>query len=149
MDNFKQEGRSSRYTYRTSPEGDHTKIELYYDKGGLNYGTYKTDTRGIWATIGAAYREVGEHFVTERFGVFDGKSVRVFLVPLKRGNPAALKRVAEAMDKDAPAIAALWLTDRDAAIADLRNSTGLPVTTVPGSVNTWPCQDRAQQERAQ
>lgn len=124
------------WVYRTAPEGDHIKAELYYAKGGINYATYKTESRGIWISLGPVNLEVTPTATVEKFGLsFDGKTKKLFLLPLGRANARALRQVAATLDADMPAIARLWPVDQDAAVADIRRTVG--ATTVEAERPAW------------
>ncbi len=62
----------------------HLKIEVYYNKGGINYFTYKTDPRGYWLSMTIVERDTRESgVVIESFSLF-GSGFRHFLLEVKK-----------------------------------------------------------------
>ena len=59
------------------------KIEVYYDKGGMNYFNSKVERRGYWLSIRQVERDTRENgVVIESYGMFSG--VKAFLLEVKR-----------------------------------------------------------------
>ena len=77
----------------------HLKIEVYYNKGGINYFTYKTDPRGYWLSMTVVERDTRESgVVIESFSLF-GSGFRHFLLEVKKqGAKSYDKAVALAND---------------------------------------------------
>lgn len=69
-------------------KGNELKIEVYYDKGGINYFTYKTDPRGYWLSIRPVQIERRERsIIVESYPLFSG--VRRFLLEVKKKSAKA------------------------------------------------------------
>lgn len=59
------------------------KIEVYYDKGGMNYFNGKNEPRGYWLSMRQVHVERTERsIVIESYGMFSG--AKVFLKEVKR-----------------------------------------------------------------
>lgn len=88
-----------KYTKIEGTENKYLKSEVYYNKGGINYFTYKTDPRGYWVSVTIVERETREHGVSiESFNLF-GSGYREFLFEVKKqSNKAYEKAVAESGD---------------------------------------------------
>lgn len=64
------------------------KIEVYYDKGGMNYFTYKSEPRGYWLSMRQVERKVEDHgVVIESYGMFSG--AKAFLLEVKKKSDKA------------------------------------------------------------
>lgn len=67
------------------------KIEVYYDKGGMNYFTYKNEPRGYWLSMRQVERKVEDHgVVIESYGMFSG--AKAFLLEVKKKSDKAYER---------------------------------------------------------
>lgn len=59
------------------------KIEVYYDKGGMNYFNGKSEPRGYWLSMRQVERDRRENgVVIESYGMFSG--AKTFLKEVKR-----------------------------------------------------------------
>lgn len=59
------------------------KIEVFYDKGGMNYFNGKNEPRGYWLSMRQVERKVEDHgVVIESYGMFSG--AKTFLKEVKR-----------------------------------------------------------------
>jgi hypothetical protein len=59
------------------------KIEVYYDKGGINYFNSKNEPRGYWLSMRQVEVErQGRGIVIESYGMFSG--AKIFLKEVKR-----------------------------------------------------------------
>ena len=59
------------------------KIEVYYDKGGINYFNSKNEPRGYWLSMRQVERDRRENgVVIESYGMFSG--AKMFLKEVKR-----------------------------------------------------------------
>lgn len=59
------------------------KMEIYYEKGGMNYFNGKNEPRGYWLSMRQVERKVEDHgVVIESYGMFSG--AKVFLKEVKR-----------------------------------------------------------------
>lgn len=95
-----------RYRWQNAPEGTVTRTEVYYDLGGGNVWTGKSEPRGIWLSIRQIKVELHDGYHTESFEVFGSKGKRIFLLELNRANPKKLAAIAEKLDADIPALSA-------------------------------------------
>ena len=88
-----------KYTKIEGTENKYLKSEVYYNKGGINYFTSKTDPRGYWASVTIVEREIRENGVSiESFNLF-GSGFREFLFEVKKqSNKAYEKAVAESTE---------------------------------------------------
>ena len=60
------------------------KIEVFYDKGGMNYFTSKVDPRGYWLSVKKVEREVVDgRVVVEKFALMSGGR-RMFIMEVKK-----------------------------------------------------------------
>ena len=119
MANFTDRGPRG-FRFDTAPEGTIARLQVYYSKGGHNMFTFKEEPRGIYVSLSPMKVEVKDNNIRiESFTVLSG--TKFFALELKRASPKKLAAVASALDADAPAIASLFLTDRDAALAMLRD----------------------------
>lgn len=59
------------------------KIEVYYDKGGMNYFSGKVDPRGYWVSVRAVERDIRDNGIcVESYPIMSG--VRHFIKPVNR-----------------------------------------------------------------
>jgi hypothetical protein len=97
-----------KYRWNSGTSGEIVRAEVYYALGGTNAWANKQEPRGIWLSIMPLKIEdsgtPGIRF--ESFTVFGSKGRRIFLLELKRANPAKLAAIAEKLDADIPALAA-------------------------------------------
>jgi hypothetical protein len=64
------------------------KIEIYYDKGGMNYFNGKNEPRGYWLSMRQVERKVEDHgVVIESYGMFSG--AKAFLKEVKKKSDKA------------------------------------------------------------
>lgn len=78
-----------KYTKIEGTDNKFLKSEVYYNKGGINYFTYKTDPRGYWVSVTIVEREVRENGVSiESFSLF-GSGYREFLFEVKKQSKKA------------------------------------------------------------
>ena len=67
------------------------KIEVYYDKGGMNYFNSKVESRGYWLSMRQVERETRENgVVIESYGMFSG--AKAFLLEVKRKSDKAYEQ---------------------------------------------------------
>lgn len=70
------------------------KIEVYYDKGGMNYFSGKVDKRGYWVSVRPVEREIrGNSIVIESYPIMSG--IRHFLLEVKRQSDKAYDQAIE------------------------------------------------------
>jgi hypothetical protein len=64
------------------------KIEIFYDKGGMNYFNGKVEPRGYWLSMRQVERKVeGRGIVIESYGMFSG--AKAFLKEVKKKSDKA------------------------------------------------------------
>ena len=65
------------------------KVEVFYDKGGMNYFNAKVEPRGYWLSMRQVEVELsqGGSIRVEKFGMFSG--AKVFLMEVKRQSEKA------------------------------------------------------------
>ena len=67
------------------------KIEVFYDKGGMNYFNSKVEPRGYWLAMRQVERKVEDHgVVIESYGMFSG--AKSFLLEVKRKSDKAYEQ---------------------------------------------------------
>lgn len=79
----------------------HLKIELYYDLGGMNYFTYKTENRGYYLSVSPVTRGASTGgFISESYTAFTGIKQNIKQVTRKsaKAEAEAEKLAADAMD---------------------------------------------------
>lgn len=70
------------------------KIEVYYDKGGMNYFSGKVDPRGYWVSVRSVERDIRENGIAvESYSLMSG--VRHFLLAVKRQSDKAYDQAVE------------------------------------------------------
>lgn len=58
------------------------KIEVRYNKGGMNYFTYKDEERGYYLSVTPVTRSKGEGYTTESYVGFSG--IKKLVLPVAR-----------------------------------------------------------------
>ena len=85
------------------------ELEVYYDKGGLNYFDYKTRPKGIFFSSSVFEQEEGSMWKTYKIGI--GRNTPgvgyICVVPLDTYRPKPLREVRERVEAHAEAIHAL------------------------------------------
>jgi hypothetical protein len=76
-----------------SEKATHLKVQLYYDKGGMNYFTGGTQRRGLYLSVSPVSRSESGGFVTEGYTAFTG--TKQLVKELKRFSDKALNEAAE------------------------------------------------------
>ena len=71
------------YIKAVGGENKFLKCELYYDKGGMNYFTYKNEPRGYYVSVSPVERTVGEYYVCESAVAFSGIKYNILEVARK------------------------------------------------------------------
>lgn len=67
------------------------KIEVFYDKGGMNYFNGKNESRGYWLSMRQVERDIRENgVVIESYGMFSG--TKAFLLEVKRKSDKAYEQ---------------------------------------------------------
>lgn len=67
------------------------KIEVFYDKGGINYFNSKNEPRGYWLSMRQVERDRRENgVVIESYGMFSG--AKAFLLEVKRKSDKAYEQ---------------------------------------------------------
>lgn len=97
----------------------HLEISVRHEDGGINYANYKTERKGIYVGFQPMAREMGVHFMTERFAGFSG--MKMLLEETTRMNRKKVAAHAAAVFAKADALAALWFA-RD--YEGIRNTLG-------------------------
>lgn len=88
-----------QYRKIVGTENKYLKSEVYYNKGGINYFTSKTEPRGYWASVTIVEVDRRENGVSiESFSLF-GSGYKEFLFEVKKqSNKAYEKAVDESGD---------------------------------------------------
>lgn len=63
------------------------KVTVSYDKGGMNYFTYKTDKRGYYLSVSPVEITKGEGYQTESYVMFSG--IKTLLLEVNRASKSA------------------------------------------------------------
>jgi hypothetical protein len=67
------------------------KMEVYYDKGGMNYFNSKVEPRGYWLSMRQVERDTRENgVVMESYGMFSG--AKAFLLEVKKKSEKSYER---------------------------------------------------------
>ena len=67
------------------------KIEVFYDKGGMNYFNSKNEPRGYWLSMRQVERDRRENgVVIESYGMFSG--AKMFLLEVKKKSEKAYEQ---------------------------------------------------------
>jgi hypothetical protein len=75
-----------------SEKATHLKVQLYYDKGGMNYFTGGTQRRGLYLSVSPVSRSESGVFATESYTAFTG--TKQLIKELKRFSDKALNEAA-------------------------------------------------------
>jgi hypothetical protein len=67
------------------------KIEVFYDKGGMNYFNYKVEPRGYWLSMRQVERKMEDRgIVIESYSMFSG--AKAFLLEVKKKSDKAYQQ---------------------------------------------------------
>lgn len=88
------------------PDATHIKIEVRYEKGGLNYFTYKEEPRGIYVVVTPVEVTGRGGYQIESFTAFSG--VKTCVKELKRKSEKAEQEVWTKIEPAAEQIARAW-----------------------------------------
>lgn len=113
MINFKLT-RKATFRYDTASEGDITRVEISYKKGGMNYFSYQNDLRGIYVSIGPVKLEKRDGCMIQTVTSFSHQTY--FVKELKMQAPRQLEGCAEFFDSHIPAIASQYQQDKNEAV---------------------------------
>lgn len=69
------------------------KVEVYYNKGGMNYFTYRNEPRGYYLSVSPVERQEVGNCVTESFRAFSG--VKRLVLEVKRKSDKAMETAVE------------------------------------------------------
>jgi len=85
----------TKYEPIEGAENKFLKIEVFYDKGGMNYYNGKTEARGYWLSARQVERSASgtSGFMMESFGLFSG--AKMFLKEVARKSDKAYKEACE------------------------------------------------------
>ena len=67
----------------------HLKIELYYSLGGMNYSTYRVESRGYYLSVTPVERRVSRGYTSECYTAFTG--IKQLVKGVKRKSQKAEK----------------------------------------------------------
>lgn len=70
------------YKVKNNPNVTHLKAEIYYNLGGMNYFTSRTEARGYYMSISPVKRENRGGCVMESYTAFTG--LKQLVVPVQR-----------------------------------------------------------------
>lgn len=89
------------------PDATHIKIEVYYEKGGYNYFTYKTEPRGVYVSVSPVTLEDRPGgYQMESYTAFSG--AKFCVKELKRKSDKALQEVVAKLEPKVEQIARAW-----------------------------------------
>jgi len=74
-------------------DATHLKVEVYYDKGGMNYFTGGVQRRGLYLSVSPVSRSESGGFATESYTAFTG--TKQLVKELKRFSDKVLNEAAE------------------------------------------------------
>ena len=98
------------------------ELDVYYDKGGMNYFDYSTKPKGIFFSSTVYEQEVGSIWKTLKVGI-GAKTPGVgyiLVVPLENYRPKALREVRARVEAHADAIHALCAVGDTASMEKLK-----------------------------
>ena len=109
------------HTKRISPK-EIRELDVYYDKGGMNYFNYTTKPKGIFFSSTVYEHEEGSTWKTLKVGLGESKPGvgYICVVPLTNYRPTALREVRERVEAHAEAIHALCDVGDAAALEQLK-----------------------------
>lgn len=98
------------------------ELDVYYDKGGMNYLDYSTKPKGVFFSSTIYEQEEGSPWKTLRVGLGQSKPGvgYICVVPLANYRPKALREVHERVEAHAEAIHALCDLGDAEALATLK-----------------------------
>lgn len=96
------------YQYLTGETGDVVKLELTYSRDSR--------VRGIYLDMRSVKIEHSAYGTSTSCMLFSPEAVHMLVAPLPRKNPKVLAALAAKLDPVAPAVCALLLTDKGAAV---------------------------------
>lgn len=109
------------HTKRISPK-EIRELEVYYDKGGINYFDYSTKPKGIYFRSAVIEHEEGSIWKTYKIGIGRSRPGEGYIcvVPLTNYRPKALREVRERVEAHADAIHRLCETGDTEAMESLK-----------------------------
>lgn len=72
----------------TGGNATHLKVELYYNKGGMNYFTSNNEERGLYLSASPVALSKGDRYSTETYSAFSG--TKKLVKPMTRFNQKTL-----------------------------------------------------------
>ncbi len=90
------------------PNVTHLEVAVFHAEGGINYATYKTERKGVYASLQPMTVSSEGHFRTERFMAFSG--MKFLLEETTRLNRKKVAAHAAAVFPKAEALMALWFS---------------------------------------
>ena len=86
------------YNVKNYPNVTHLKAEIYYSLGGINYFTYKNESRGYYMSISPVKREVTDSgYTMESYTAFSG--LKQCVLPVQRKSQKKMNEAIEYFDK--------------------------------------------------
>ena len=132
MKNFTAVGsmRDNRKTFvhYSAENGPCCKVSIRYDEGGYSMWDYKNKPRGIRISVQEIIRSTSAGgMACEQYAPLNDANFFFMLEETKRYNLKALTAQAEALDDFAGKFAALYMSDRAAAVALFNEQFDLPI----------------------
>jgi len=78
------------------------KTEVYYNKGGMNYFSGRTQERGYYLSVSPIEREERGNVIIESFTAYSG--VKMLILPVKRQSDKAYQQAVELAKEKEPAL---------------------------------------------
>lgn len=82
-------------------------VSIDFNKGGINYFTYKHENKGIYVHVNVEKLSRERGFTCRSFTAFDNVSFKVCVLPLERKSTKKLMQLAERLERHAEQIACL------------------------------------------
>lgn len=98
-----------KYEAIPSMPGKELKIEVFYDKGGINYFTSGTNRRGYYVAVRVVERKTDNGFTTESFSMFGG--LKRFLLEVKKQSKKAYEQAVAMHETDLESLKQAVLND--------------------------------------
>ena len=78
------------------------KTQVYYNKGGANHFSGRTEERGYYLSVSPVKREERDNIVIESFTAYSG--VKMLILPVKRQSDKAYQQAVELAKEKEPAL---------------------------------------------
>jgi hypothetical protein len=109
------EKQGDKFIYSDKPEGEVTKLDVHYTKGGTNYFSGGYTPRGIYVSIRTTTIKQENGFKSESFTLFGGNNISCLALRLERKSDKQLLRVADLVSPHAAELVERFIANPTAA----------------------------------